>query len=598
MNESELDDSDDELEDGMILRSNRVKRLRVGAKVLTTEDEQFIEDENNISDDDEELEGFSNDDLTIRNLTNANGSICDQWKWTAKEEIKWKHASVKPPLFEFVPIICDEMFEDIPSPLDYFTKYVPESLFKDMVYYTNLYAEQNEVKKWKPTDESEMQKFIGLHVWMGNLRFPRIEMYYQRELQMKIFTDSIPLYRFYQLRTNFHLIDVLAISPECTDKFVRVRPLMNSVRNRCLELPLEEYLAVDEQMIPCRGRLTKGVKQYVKMKPKIKWGIKNQVLSGKSGLAYDFICYQGDSTEFDRTILANFGLGATVVLHLTNRINRSGHKLFFDNYFSTFPLYQILAQKKIYAAGTIRIDRFAKPPFKSDADMRKMGRGSSDEIVSSDGTVTCIKWYDNKCVALASNFVGIGKTDKAERYDKAKNCKISIERPEIVQNYNLNMGGVDLMNQMVAYYRIFVRSKKWTLRVISHFIDFAIVNSWIEYKMDCERSQILKKERMDLLAFRMKLADQLVRTPTTARRSTRLAPDDQADSKKTVRDKEYRTDKRVRYDDQGHYPEYSKTRLRCKLETCNLKSQMVCRKCKVHLCLNRNNNCFTAYHTK
>lgn len=423
-------------------------------------------------------------------------------------------------------------------------------------------------------------------------------MYYQRELQMKIFTDSIPLYRFYLLRTNFHLIDVLAIPPESTDKFVRVRPLMDSVRKRCLQLPLEENLAVDEQMIPCRGKLTKEVRQYVKIKPKIKWGLKNLVLCGKSGLVYDYILYQGESTEFDRKVLASFGLGATIVLHLAKRINRTGHKLFFDNYFSSFQLFEILAQKQIYAAGTIRLDRFAKPPFKSDSDMKKMGRGCSEEIVNSNGTVACIKWYDNKCVALASNYIGIGKTDTAKRHDKTKNCKISIDRPQIVQNYNMNMGGVDLMNQMVSYYRIYIRSKKWTLRVISHFIDFAIANSWIEYKLDCERSHVPERERMDLLAFRMKLADQLVRLPTTAKRSARLAPDEQPDSKKKAQHKEYRTDNCIRYDEQGHIPEFSETRLRCKLETCNLKAQVICPKCQVHLCFTRNNNCYKAYHTK
>lgn len=591
-----MEDSDDELDDGMNLRS-RSKRYRIGEKILMAQDEKFVEDGCGLSDEsgDEEEAGISDETKGKKHC----GTSSDQWRWTEKANIKWKRASIKTPNFKFVRTTSNEIFTEVPSPLTYFLKYVPDSLFDEMVQFTNLYAEQNETKKWKPTNKDEIQKFIGLHVWMGNIKIPRIEMYYSRQLDLKIFIDSIPLYRFYQLRTNFHVMDVQSISPQCTDKFIRVRPLMNAVRRRCLELPLEEYLAVDEQMIPCRGKLTSGVKQYVKMKPKIKWGVKNLVLCGKSGLAYDFICYQGDSTEFDRTVLANFGLGATIVIHLANRIENSGHKLFFDNYFSTFQLFEILTQKQIYAAGTIRLDRFAKPPFNVDSDMKKKGRGSSDQIVSSDGTVACVKWYDNKCVALASNYIGIGKTDKAERYDKTKNCKISIDRPQIVQDYNMNMGGVDLLNQMVSYYRIYIRSKKWTLRLISHFIDFAIANSWIEYKMDCERSHIPKKERMDLLAFRIQLADELVRLPTTAKRSARLHPDDQPDPKRRkAAHKECRTEKNIRYDDIGHRPFYTKSRLRCKLETCNLKSNIECTKCKVHLCLNRNSNCYNIYHEK
>lgn len=112
------------------------------------------------------------------------------------------------------------------------------------------------------------------------------------------------------------------------------------------------------------------------------------------------------------------------------------------------------------------------------------------KFVSSNGAVVCVQWFDNKCVTLASNYVGIGKPDKAHRYDKASKQKIKIDRPQIVKDYNLNMGEVDLMNQMISYYRIFIRSKKWTLRMITHFIDFAIINSWIEYKRDCQKAKV------------------------------------------------------------------------------------------------------------
>ncbi|XP_037048078.1 piggyBac transposable element-derived protein 3-like [Bradysia coprophila] len=468
-----------------------------------------------------------------------------------------------------------------------------------MVTYTNLYAEQQDAKKWRPTDKAEMKIFIGLQIMMGNLKLPRIELYYSKELDLKMFTDSIPIYRFYLLRTNFHLIDVTTIPNNSSDKFIRVRPLMDSVRRRCLQLPLEEYLSIDEQMIPMRGRATKGVKQFVKNKPKIRWGIKNLVLCGKSGLAYDFICYQGSTTEFDQKMLSTFGSGATMVLHLANRIEGVGHKLFFDNYFSTFPLFQILAQKKIYATGTIRLDRFSKPPFSTDSEMKKIGRGCSEEVVCSDRSVVCVKWYDNKCVALASNYVGVGTPDKAYRFDKNSNQKISIDRPEIVQKYNMNMGGVDLMNQMISYYRIFIRSKKWTLRMVSHFIDFSIVQSWIEYKIHCKRAEVPQRQIMDLLAFRMKLAKQLIYFEQTGKRNARITLEDvRTKHQRNDKSRECRTDKDIRYDGSYHLPKYSENRLRCKLESCNSKSQIYCTKCNVHLCVNKSNDCFYEYHRK
>lgn len=568
-----------------------MKRIRIGSAVLSLDEEPLVE-----CDSDEET--FENEELSVAlNEAVTEIGVDHQWTWTTKENVKWCRGAINSQSFPFEQIETDDPVEDYFSPLTYFMRYIPDSLFDYVVTFTNTYAEQQQTKKWRPTNKTEMKQFFGLQIMMGNLKLPRIEMFYGKHFKCKMF-EEIPEYRFYLLRTNIHFIDVHKIPEDCIDKFVRVRPLMDSVRKRCLELPLEENLAIDEQMIPLRGRVTKGVKQYVKNKPKIKWGVKNLVLCGKSGQAYDFICYQGSSTEFDSKSLETFGSGATMVLHLANRIDRPGHKLFFDNYFSTFPIFEILAQKKIYAAGTVRLDRFSKPPFSSDVEMKKKGRGCFEELVSSNGSVVCVKWCDNKCVALASNYVGVGQADTAVRYDKISKQKISISRPQIVRDYNLNMGGVDKMNQMIAYYRIFIRSKKWTLRMITHFIDFAIIQSHIEYKMDCEKANIPKRKIMDLLAFRMELSDQLVYSQSTAKRTARITLDEVYDKRKRV-DKSRetcRTDENIRYDRFDHCPIYTKNCLRCKVKGCDLKSQVACSKCDVHLCLNLKRNCFMEYH--
>lgn len=585
--EFEGDDSDDDT-DEISWEEVVTKRKRIGAPEQNNGEEEFEED---IDEMEEDFEGFS-DEIQLgapsskRVRVTEVPNVEEQWNWTSKEDIKWQRITFQKPSFVFEAEIDD--FGEPLSPLSYFLKYVPDTLFVDMAIFTNLYAHQTNVKKWKETNKLEIKKFIAMHIMMGIFKLPRIKMYWDKDFNLPIFSENMTLGRFYQLRTNFHLMDVESITPECSDKFVRVRPIMNSVRNRCLQLPLEQYLSVDEQIIPCRGKLRKGVRQYVKQKPKIKWGIKNQVLCGKSGLAYDFVLYQGSTTEFNPKHLDSFGLGATIVLHLAKRIDKPGHELFFDNYFSTFALFEILAQKQIYAAGTIRLDRFSKPPFESDAIMKKRGRGSADEVAS--GSVTCVKWYDNKCVSLASNYLGIGKCDKASRYDKSKNKTIEISRPEIVRNYNTYMGGVDLLNQMISYYRIYIRSKKWTLRVITHFIDFALVNSWIEYKIDCEKSGASKREIMDCLMFRTKVIQQLLASESGTRRQRLVKKDNKA--------KERSPDDWIRYDGQDHLAKYSEARLRCKLKSCDSKSQIICSKCKVHLCINNHNDCFYAYHTK
>lgn len=54
---------------------------------------------------------------------------------------------------------------------------------------------------------------------------------------------------------------------------------------------------------------------------------------------------------------------------------------------------------------------------------------------------------------------------------------MEIEQPEIIGLYNKSMGGVDIHDQLVSFYRIFIKSRKWTLRLIFHSFDMAAVNS-------------------------------------------------------------------------------------------------------------------------
>ncbi|GLV33463.1 hypothetical protein CBL_20200 [Carabus blaptoides fortunei] len=103
----------------------------------------------------------------------------------------------------------------------------------------------------------------------------------------------------------------------------------------------------------------------------------------------------------------------------------------------------------MYAADTVRMNRFYKPPFMSDKYFKKKKRGYSEDLVSQDGIVM-IKWQDNKPVHMASNFLGTGRTDRANRWDKQQSAYIEIERPDVIREYNKSMGGVDLLDMYIS----------------------------------------------------------------------------------------------------------------------------------------------------
>lgn len=236
--------------------------------------------------------------------------------------------------------------------------------------------------------------------------------------------------------------------------------------------------------------------------------------------SYDFIVYQGVTTEYREKYKA-FGICGGAVMQLSERITEPNHQLYFDNFFNTYALFQWLKNRQIYAVG---INRFGKPPLLSDKDIKKKPRGFFQEVLSDNGNLIITKWYDNKPVTLGSNYVSIGTQDICRRWDKKNKLYIDVKRPEIIQKYNKNMGGVDKLDFLLKIYRTFIKSKKWTLRIMTHCIDMSLANSWLEYKKDCAILQVNKTKILDLLHFRQHVREALIlsnKTSSSQKKSSR-----------------------------------------------------------------------------
>jgi len=194
------------------------------------------------------------------------------------------------------------------------------------------------------------------------------------------------------------------------------------------------------------------------------------------------------------------------------------------------------------------------------------------------------------------------------------------------------MGGVDKSDQLISFYRTFIKSKKWTLRLITHAFDLVASNSWLQYKKDATELCLPKKKILDLLHFRLQLADELIRSTrkiVTAKKSkvgrptrltysspnfdtastsfSHLPSPSPTSSSYSLNQTKSRTDSpiasdAVRYDRIDHMPQMDslKNATKCKNPTCsrNNRTHFFCKKCNVHLCLTRDRNCFEEYHTK
>lgn len=558
-----------------------------------------------------------------------------KFRVTPAKKIRWRSdiSFACPPLHVFHPPM--NTVTKTGSPLRYFSQYFPGIVFEEMSEKTNLYAVQENVAHFPATNPNEMKKFVGIMIMMGNLQYPRVRLYWDSKLGIPFISQCMTLNRFFKLRNCVHIVDSRK-NPNNNDRIWKVRPWYNYLRRRCLDLPLETNLCIDEQMVPFKGQI--DIKQYMKDKPSA-WGIKIFNLCGASGLLYDFIVYQGATTELNIDYNA-FGVPAATVMTLLQRVTSRGHFVYFDNYFSSYQLLQWLRERDLYSGCTVRLNRFGHPPIRKKKDIKKMTRGSSNEYISKDGIVLT-EWIDRRAIYLASNYVGkgmcftqifpvftipdsyfclfsLGQQDTCQRWI-SKELK-TITRPEIVANYNRSMGGVDRLDQLISLYRTFIRSRKWTLRMMTHAFDLGIACAWLEYRKDCDALNVPRNQQLDLIHFRHEIAESLTMagqtflprnkrgrpssssgspspSPSTSRSSTPVPQESLLVDTPTGKKREVRANLDVRTDQLSHWPLLGLTQ-RCKMHNCTQRTTVLCTKCNVHLCLTRERNCFTSYHNK
>lgn len=83
-------------------------------------------------------------------------------------------------------------------------------------------------------------------------------------------------------------------------------------------------------------------------------------------------------------------------------------------------------------------------------------RGTYHENVASyEGQeLSATSWKDNKQVLLLSTYVGAEPADTITRYEKKLKANVQVSCPRVINEYNVHMGGVDLMDSFIGRCRI------------------------------------------------------------------------------------------------------------------------------------------------
>ncbi|KAE9525673.1 hypothetical protein AGLY_014200 [Aphis glycines] len=246
---------------------------------------------------------------------------------------------------------------DIPpdsSALDIFKLFFTSEIIDLIVVETNRNAEQflsknrlskfSRFAKWIPTNENEIQKFFGLIIWMGLVQMPTLEDYWCNSTRYKNYVAHkiIPRNRFELILRFLHFSDNEKFDG---DKIYKVRNLVEKmIYNFQNVMEPDEDLAVDETMVPFRGRL--GFRQYIPGKSH-KYGVKLFKLCGTNGYTYNVQIYAGKSQVDGK------GLACKVVLNLCQMYLNANRTITTDNFYTSLPLAYELLKNKTHLTGTL-----------------------------------------------------------------------------------------------------------------------------------------------------------------------------------------------------------------------------------------------------
>ncbi|CAI6352914.1 unnamed protein product [Macrosiphum euphorbiae] len=461
------------------------------------------------------------------------------------------------------------------DPYQFFSFLFPSTLIQYITDQTNIYASQISPNKLPNICVKEIEQFIGICLKMSVCKLPSVRHHWGNLGTPSIY-NVMSVNRFEEIKRFINFNDNSKL-PERNnadyDKLYKVRALCEQILNIIRSIPKEEHLAVDEQIIPTKSRTS--LKQYNPKKPH-KCCYKVFVLSGVSGFCYDFDIFAGAQSNIIPNSCPNMSVSSNVVLRMSNFIPRHcNYKIFFDNWFTSIPLLIYLHKEGILPIGTARLNRL------------------------SDGvTIIAVSWLDNKIVNMVSTYAGSQPVIEKKRFFKSENRHKIITCPNVVGVYNSYMGGVDLIDSMLGYYRIPLSSKKYYMKIFYHLIDLCVVNAWLLY-----RRVHPSEPYLSLVDFKILISEVLCEMKrTTPKRKGRPTAEENRiqgliDKKKKRGPCTELPAEDVRLDGMDHYPFHDK-RSRCKYPTCKNKTLFYCTKCQLPLCINDKRNCFLLFHTQ
>lgn len=349
-----------------------------------------------------------------------------------------------------------------------------------MVTETNRYAIQqgkhSYYRKWVDLDVTDVQKYIGLRIFMGYHYLPRFHDYWAADpLDGGVALPSMVMSRdkFFQIKAHLHFTDNMDPRAK-TDRYWKIRPVIDILdeRFRAVYTPTQK-VCVDESLFLYRGR--HHAVQFIASK-RSRYGLKVFKLCESdgpiTGYTSAFNVYLGGEgkkpTKKDQLI------SYTTVVSLLTRAELldKNYILYTDNWYSSPTLFHDLQARRTAAVGTVAPNRKFMPV------LEVKDKGDIDYATSPLGMLA-LAWFDRKRVNILSTI----HRDPDMKDVPCKKPGEWTKKPQVILDYNLGKTGVDVSDQMTTYYQTRRKCVKWYQTLFWHLVDQAVVNAFLVWKI-------------------------------------------------------------------------------------------------------------------
>ncbi|XP_026161494.1 piggyBac transposable element-derived protein 4-like isoform X2 [Mastacembelus armatus] len=507
-----------------------------------------------------------------------------------KKEERWHdrdEEDIKPDAPRFMPARTPGPTVDTTkawSPISLFQLFFSASVVRTIIENTNANAVKRKRAgmkfKWEVLTAKDFYTFLAIVIFTGLVTVQNRSDYWRKKwlYNFPFPSEKMTQDRFEAIMWSLHLSNPeedeeneKKRSTAEYDRLFKIKPLYTEMVDAC-KAHFQPYnnLSIDEQIVATKAQIS--LKQYIKEKP-TKWGYKIFVLRDTSiGYTWNFFVYTGK-----RESPRGHGLSYSAVMDLMPfPLLGTGYTLYTDNFYTSPTLCTDLSTKKIGCCGTIGKHRNGFPQTQTNDLPKKAERGDIRWIRS--GKLLYVKWMGTREVTMCSTVhqAYSGQTVRRKVKEAGVWHNKSIPVPDCIVDYSRNMGRIDLSDALIGFYRIHHKKTKWYKTLFYHFLDIAVVNSYLLHKELFEIKQDPTQAKPLIhKAFREQLAKEML---VFAERPAATPP--------------LTTCMPIFFDSEAR-----KHCKRCKdAGTPRVKTAVYCRKCNVPLCLSSKRNCFQEWH--